>query len=449
MTNSAPPNKTSKLRLPVVAIVGRPNVGKSTLFNRIVGRRLSIVHEQEGVTRDRMAVETDWVGHSFFLVDTGGYIPKSEDVIDREVRKQAITAIDEADVIMLMVDSVVGITWEDEEIAKRAKRSKKPVVLLANKADNQGVVDQTHVFYRLGLGEVYPISALNGRSIGDALDIVVATFGEIQVEEETDENVIRFAIVGMPNSGKSSLTNALLGAERQIVTNIPGTTRDSINTSFKHFDQPYEMIDTAGLRRKAKVDDTIEYYSSIRTQQAIKSAHVVIVLIDAEKGFVSHDARVIEEVIKAGKGLIVGVNKWDLIKKTTNTMRDMQQAMIDDMFELRHYPIQFISTLERRRIFKLVDLVKQIHEEQHKRIQTRHLNLFLEDVVARLQPASPKGKEIKLNYCSQVAVNPPVIVIFTNHPDLIKTAYKRYLENRFRELFGFTGVPIRIAFRQK
>ncbi|MEA3288513.1 MAG: ribosome biogenesis GTPase Der [Candidatus Marinimicrobia bacterium] len=449
MTNSTLPQTTTKMRLPVVAIVGRPNVGKSTLFNRIVGKRLSIVHEREGVTRDRMAIETDWAGYSFFLVDTGGYIPKSEDIIDREVRKQAIIAIDEADVIMLMVDSMVGITWEDEEIVKRARRSKKPLVLLANKADNNELENQTHVFYQLGLGEVFPVSALNGRSIGDALDKVVSTFEEIQIEEKVDENVIRFAIVGMPNAGKSSLTNALLGEERQIVTDIPGTTRDSINTSFKYYDQTYEMIDTAGLRRKAKVSDSLEYYSSIRTQQAIKSADVVIVLIDAEKGFVSHDARVMEEVISAGKGLIVGVNKWDLIKKSTNTMRDMKQAMVDDMYALRHYPIQFISILERRRMFKLVDLVKQIHEEQQKRIQTRQLNLFLEDVVARLQPAAPRGKEIKLNYCSQVAVEPPVIVIFTNHPDLIKTAYKRYIENRFRELFGFEGVPVRIAFRKK
>ncbi len=438
-----------ELRLPVVAIVGRPNVGKSTLFNRIVGKRLSIVHEQEGVTRDRVAVETDWAGHSFFLVDTGGYIPSSENIIDKEVRKQAITAIDEADVIMLIVDSVVGITWEDEEIVKKAKRSKKPMVLCANKADNAAIENQAHIFYQLGTGEVFPISALNGRSIGDALDKVVSTFGEINIEETVDENVIRFAIVGMPNAGKSSLTNALLGVDRQIVTDIPGTTRDSVNTTFNYFEQSYEMIDTAGLRRKAKVTDSVEYYSTIRTQQAIKSAHVVIVLIDAEKGFVSHDARVMEEVLAAGKGLIVGVNKWDLIKKETNTMRDFKQGLIDDMFELRHYPIQFISTLERRRIFKLVDLVKQINEAQQKRIQTRQLNLFLEDAVARLQPASPQGKEIKLNYCSQVAVEPPVIVIFTNHPDLIKTAYKRYIENRFREQFGFEGVPIRIAFRKK
>jgi GTP-binding protein len=437
------------MRLPVVAIVGRPNVGKSTLFNRIVGKRMSIVHEQEGVTRDRIAMETDWAGHPFFLVDTGGYMPDAEGVIDKEVRKQAVMAIDEADVVILVVDAVVGITWEDEEIVKKARRSRKPLVLAANKSDNDLIQNQSHVFYQLGLGEVFAISALNGRSIGDMLDKVVETFGEIEIEEELAEDVIRFAIVGMPNAGKSSLTNALLGVDRQIVTDIPGTTRDSINTSFKYFDQHYEMIDTAGLRRKAKVSDSIEYYSSVRTQQAIKSAHVVIVLIDAEKGFVSHDARVMEEVIQAGKGLIVGVNKWDLIEKETNTMRDFKQGLIDDMFALRHYPIQFISTLERRRIFKLVDLVKQIHEEQKKRIPTRQLNLFLEDAVARLQPAAPQGREIKLNYCSQVAVEPPVIVIFTNHPDLIKTAYKRYIENRFREVFGFEGVPIRITFRKK
>ncbi|NQV29278.1 MAG: ribosome biogenesis GTPase Der [Candidatus Marinimicrobia bacterium] len=437
------------MRLPVVAIVGRPNVGKSTLFNRIVGKRLSIVHEQEGVTRDRMAVETDWAGHQFFLVDTGGYIPVSDDIIDREVRKQATIAIDEADVIMLMVDTKVGITWEDEEIVKRARRSKKPIVLLANKTDNNSLEMQSHEFLKLGVGPAFAISALNGRSIGDALDQVISTFGEIQIDDHVAEDAIRFAIVGMPNSGKSSLTNALLGRDRQIVTNIPGTTRDSINTTFNYFEQQYEMIDTAGLRRKAKVTDSVEYYSSVRTQQAIKTSHVVIVLIDAEKGFVSHDARVMDEVLKAGKGLIIAVNKWDLITKTTNTMRDFKQNMIDDMFELRHYPIQFISTLERQRIFKVVDLVKQIHEEQRKRIQTRQLNLFLEDIVARLQPPSPHGKEIKLNYCSQVAIEPPVIVIFANYPDLITTAYKRYIENQFREMFGFEGVPIRLSFRKK
>ena len=438
-----------ELRLPVVAIVGRPNVGKSTLFNRIIGQRLSIVHEQEGVTRDRVAMETDWAGHQFYLVDTGGYIPQSEDIIDREVRKQAVTAIDEADVIVVMVDSVVGITWEDEEIIKKARKSKKPLVLLANKADNPELEAASSEFYQLGVDEVFPISALNGRSIGDALDKIVATFDRIEIVDIIDETAIRFAIVGMPNAGKSSLTNALLGVDRQIVTDIPGTTRDSINTTFKYYGQSYEMIDTAGLRRKAKVNDSVEYFSSIRTQQAIKSAHVVIVLIDAEKGFVSHDARVIEEVISAGKGLIVGVNKWDTIEKSTNTMRDFKQEMIDQMYVLRHYPIQFISVLERRRIFKLVDLVKQIHEEQQKRVATRQLNLFLEDAVVRLQPPSPQGKEVKLNYCSQVAVEPPVIIIFTNYPDLIKTSYRRYIENRFRETFGYVGVPIRITFRKK
>jgi GTP-binding protein len=437
------------LRLPIVAIVGRPNVGKSTLFNRIVGKRLSIVHEQEGVTRDRIAIETDWAGHHFFLVDTGGYIPQSENIIDSEVRKQAILAVNEADVIMLLVDAVVGITWEDEEIFKQARKSKKPLILVVNKADNDLLETQSHEFYRLGAGEVFPISALNGRAVGDVLDKVVSSFLKIDLEESIDENAIRFAIVGMPNAGKSSLTNALLGVDRQIVTDIPGTTRDSINTSLKYFGQTYEMIDTAGLRRKAKVNDSIEYFSSIRTQQAIRSSHVVIVLIDAEKGFVSQDARVMEEIIKAGKGLIVGVNKWDLIKKSTNTMRDFKQDLIDQMYVLRHYPIQFISTLERNRIFKLVDLVKQIHEEQQKRIPTRRLNLFLEDLVARLQPPSPHGKEIKLNYCSQVAVEPPVIVIFSNHPDDIKTSYKRYIENRFRETFGFEGVPVRISLRKK
>lgn len=437
------------MRLPVVAIVGRPNVGKSTLFNRIVGRRMSIVHEHEGVTRDRIAVETDWAGHPFFLVDTGGYMATPDGIIDKEVRKQAVAAIDEADVVILLLDAVVGITWEDEEIVKKARRSKKPLVVAANKADNDAIQHQAHVFYQLGLGEVFAVSALNGRSIGDMLDKVISTFGEIEIEDEIDESVIRFAIVGMPNAGKSSLTNALLGKDRQIVTDIPGTTRDSINTTFKYFEQQYEMIDTAGLRRKAKVNDSIEYYSSLRTQQAIKSSHVVIVLIDAQKGFVSHDARVIEEVIAAGKGLIVAVNKWDLVEKSTNTMRDFKQGLIDDMFVLRHYPIHFISTLERRRIFKLVDQVKEINEAQQKRIQTRHLNNFLEDAVSRLQPAAPQGKEIKLNYCTQVAIEPPVIVIFTNHPDLIKTAYKRYIENRFRELFGFEGVPIRMSFRKK
>lgn len=436
------------MRLPVVAIVGRPNVGKSTLFNRIVGKRLAIVHEQEGITRDRMAREAEWTGHSFMLVDTGGYIPKGGDIIDKEVKKQALQAVEEADVILLMVDTRIGITAEDESIARVVLRSGKPFLVLANKADNEILDRDTGIFHRMGVKTIYPISGLNGRRIGDMLDAVVAHFDAIELENES-EDAIRFAVVGMPNAGKSSLTNALLGRDQQIVTNIPGTTRDAIDTEFTYYGQRYVMVDTAGLRRRAKINDSVEYFSSLRTQQAIRSAEVVVALVDAEKGFAVQDARVMEEVIRKGKGLIVAVNKWDLVPKTDKTMKAYTQSLIDELFVLRHYPILFISTTERRRIFKVVETVKEIHAARQERIGTRALNLFLEDVQQRKQPPAVQGRELKLNYISQVRTAPPLIIIHSNHPTLIPTSYKRYLENRFRETFGFRGVPLSFQFRQK
>ncbi len=434
--------------IPTVAIMGRPNVGKSTLFNRVVGKRLAIVHEREGITRDRVVMEAEWAGNQFYLVDTGGYIPKGGDVIDKEVKKQAELALDEADVVVLLVDSVVGITAVDETIAKLAKRSKKPLILAANKADNDQLERDSNIFLQLGVGKVYPISALNGRAVGDLLDAVVAEFGEIGVLE-LDENVIRFSIVGMPNAGKSSLTNAILGRDQQIVTDIPGTTRDSINSRFKYYGHEFEMIDTAGLRKKARVHDSVEYYSTIRTQQAIRASDVVVTIIDAEKGFASQDARVIDEIISQGKGLIVAVNKWDLIEKDNKTLKNYAQNLVDEMFLLRHYPIVFISAKERQRIFRIVEKVQEIHSTRQQRIGTRQLNLFLEDAYSRRQPPAVKGNEIKLNFCSQVRTAPPLIIVFTNYPKLIPASYKRFLENRFRETFGFQGVPITIQFRHK
>ncbi len=436
------------MSLPIVAILGRPNVGKSTLFNRIIGRRLAIVHEHEGITRDRVAAEADWNGRDFLLVDTGGYMPQTETVIDLAVRQQAEQALQEADVAILVVDAMVGPTAEDEVIAKLIQRSGKPYVLAANKAESQQLDRDAQVFYQLGVEQIFPVSAMNGRAIGDLLDQVTGRLTALP-EKPSEEDLIRFAIVGRPNVGKSSLTNALLGVEQQIVTDIPGTTRDAINARIKYYGQTYEMIDTAGLRKKARVKDAVEYCSPLRTQQAIPQADVVVPLIDAERGFETQDAKVIDEVIAAGKGLVVAVNKWDLIEKDHHTTREFSQAILDELPYLRHYPILFISARTRQRIFKVVETVKRVSEERQRRITTRALNLFLEGLVARKQPPAVQGREIKLNYCSQVRSGPPVIIIFSNHPKLLPMAYRRFLENQFRDKFGFQGVPLNIQYRKK
>lgn len=438
------------VKLPVVAIVGRPNVGKSTLFNRILGRRHAIVHQSEGVTRDRVITPADWAGRDFYLVDTGGYISGSDDAIDSAVRNQSVLAMDSADVILFVVDVQVGPTKEDLEVIRILRRSQKPVILVVNKVDNQERTIDLADFYSLGLPNVMGVSALNGRSVGDLLDEVIKSLPAAGIGlDSAADGSIPLAIVGMPNAGKSSLTNALLGEDRQIVTAVPGTTRDAVDAQFKYYGQTMTLMDTAGLRHRTKLDDSVEYYSALRTQHAIDQAEIVVMIIDAEKGMGNQDQRIMSQVIQEKKGLIVVVNKWDLIEKETNTMRDYQDEMIYQFDTLKHYPILFISALHKRRIQKVLEMIMAVHADYHKKVSTRQLNLFLETVMTKRQPPAVKGKEIKFKFVNQVSAAPPRFVFFSNHPKLIPTEYQRFLENQFRQTFGFQGVPIQLHFHAK
>jgi|FLOH01.1.fsa_nt_gi GTPase len=436
------------IKLPVISIVGRPNVGKSTLFNRIVGHRKAIVHETEGITRDRMSFEAEWVGYRFLIEDTGGYIPQSKDLIDQAVKAASLSAIDSADFIIFLVDATTGITKEDEALARVVKRSKKPFILASNKIDNEMMVGESGVFYGLGMGEVHPLSALNGRRVGDFLDEIVKSLDQLPPMEEVGP-VIKFALVGRPNAGKSSLTNALLGIEKQIVTDVPGTTRDSINSKFRYYDEDYEMVDTAGLRKRTKVDNSPEFYSTVRTQHAITAADVVVLVVDATENFNRQDAKLATDILEANKGLIIAVNKWDLIEKDSKSTKRFEDEIVYDMDTLKNYPIIFVSALSKQRIFKIVDLVKEIHGKRQQKIATRKLNTWLEGSIGRYHPPAISGYEVKINYVTQVAIQPPVFVFYCNHPTSITEAYKRYLENRLRETFDFFGVQIRLFFRDK
>ena len=435
---------------PVIAIVGRPNVGKSTFFNRLLNQKKSIVDATEGITRDRIYGKVDWVGHSMTFVDTGGYIPEDLDIFNSAVREQAQEAISEADLILFMVDGKQDPTSSDKTLAQFVRQSGKKSIMVVNKCDDLDSNKQIHGFFELGIDPILPVSALNGRLTGDLLDSILGQLNlkEAKITEEVDEGM-SLAIVGMPNVGKSSLTNALLQKKQSIVTPIAGTTRDSIDSYLKYYGKTITLVDTAGLRKKSKVSDNIEFYSTVRAQRSILNCDVALVLIDAEKGFTKQDKTIMEEVITKGKGLVIIVNKWDLIKKETQTMKNFSDEIEYQFKALSHYPILYISALTKQRVSKVLGVAKGVFELRKKSIKTSILNKFLQKTIRLQSPPATHGKVINLNYMIQVSTGPHLFVIYTNYPKLVPTGYKRFIENQLREEFDLLGIPIRISFRKK
>ncbi|MBQ3486950.1 MAG: ribosome biogenesis GTPase Der [Clostridia bacterium] len=433
---------------PLVAIVGRPNVGKSTLFNKLIGRRLSIVEDTPGVTRDRIYADAEWLTHSFTLIDTGGIEPASEDIIAVQMRRQAELAIETADVILFLVDGREGLTAADEEVAAMLRRSNKPVVLAVNKLDAPKYNDAIYEFYALGLGDPIIISAGQGLGLGDMLDEVCAHFPEETAEE--GEHPLNIAVVGKPNVGKSSLVNAILGEERCIVSNIPDTTRDAVDTPFTVDGEPFVLVDTAGIRRKRAVEDeTIERYSVIRSLAAVRRADVVLIVVDAEQGLSEQDVKIAGYVHEEGKPSVLVVNKWDLIEKDTNTMNQFKKDMQVDLAFMDYVPFLFISAKTGQRVNKLLSAAKESYAQSVRRITTGTLNDIVNEAISMTEPPAMSGKRLKIYYATEVSVQPPTFVIFVNEESLVHFSYKRYMENYFRKTFGFQGTPIKIIFRNR
>jgi GTP-binding protein len=430
--------------------VGRPNVGKSTLFNRIAGGLVAIVENKPGVTRDRLYRNSEWLGRKFTLIDTGGIEFRDEAAtITVQMRRQAEIAIEEADVIILVVDGRMPPTIDDELIAQTLRRSGKSVVLAANKIENfANIEDQLYEYYSLGVGAPVPISAVHGMNIGDLLDKVVACFpaGE---EEEYDPDIIRIAVVGRPNVGKSSLVNMLLGKERVIVSNIPGTTRDAIDTAFEHEGKNYVLIDTAGMRRKGRIEELTEQYSVVRSLRAVDRSDVVLLVLDAPEGVTEQDKKIAGYIHEAGKGIILTINKWDLIEKNEKTMKKFDKQVREELAFMQYAPTIYISALTGQRVTKIIELVDFVAEQNSTRLATATLNTMLREWLHLNPPPTDKGRRLKILYVTQVGVKPPTFVFFVNDPELMHFSYRRYLENQIRENFGFEGSPIRIVVRQK
>ena len=434
---------------PIVAIVGRPNVGKSLLFNKLTGRRTAIVEDTPGVTRDRLYGDCEWNGRTFSLVDTGGIEPGTDSEMLQFMRRQAEIAIETADVIIMVTDVTVGLTAADSAVGSMLQRSKKPVVLAVNKCDSVGQVNaDVYEFYALGLGDPIEVSAVHGHGTGDLLDACVAAFPE-EVEEEEDEDVIKVAIIGKPNVGKSSLLNRILGEERVIVSNAAGTTRDAIDSYFENEHGKYLFIDTAGMRRKSKVDDAIERYSNLRTVSAIERADVCLILVDAQEGVTDQDTKIAGLAHEAGKASIIVVNKWDAVEKDTNTMAKMTEEVRRDLAYMTYAPVVFLSALTGQRVDRIFEEINAVSNAAAMRITTGMLNNILEDAMARVQPPSDKGRRLKIYYMTQAGVKPPHFVIFCNDARLFHFSYQRYLENQIRSVFGLVGTPVRITIRQK
>jgi len=433
----------------IIAIVGRPNVGKSTLFNRLVQRREAIVDSVSGVTRDRHYGKSDWNGKEFSVIDTGGYIKGSDDIFEEEIRKQVILAIEEADIIVFVVDVEAGITPMDTEVAKLLRKVKKPIFVTVNKVDNAMRDADAVEFYNLGLGGYHTISSINGSGTGDLLDAVAAEMPEPEPIDLEKEELPRFAVVGRPNAGKSSFINALIGKERNIVTNIAGTTRDSIDTKYNRFGFDFNLVDTAGIRKKSKVKEDLEFYSVMRAVRTIEYADVIILIVDATRGFEGQDQNIFWLAEKNKKGVIILINKWDLVEKETNTMRDYEAAVRKEIAPFTDVPIIFISVLNKQRIFKAIESAVEVFENRKTRIATSKFNETMLEIIKSYPPPAIKGKFVKIKYCMQLPTRTPQFAFFCNLPQYVKDAYRRFLENKLREIYNFSGVPIIIYFRQK
>lgn len=435
------------MSLPLVAVVGRPNVGKSTFFNKVVGKRLSIVEDTPGVTRDRIYAEAEWCGIHFALIDTGGIEPDSKDIILSQMREQAEMAIDTSDVILFMVDGKEGLTAADREVGEMLMKTGKKVILTVNKIDRPDLPDDFYDFYELGLGEPIPISSANMLNLGDLLDEIVASFPEGAGTEE--DETIKIAMIGKPNVGKSSLVNKLLGENRVIVSPIAGTTRDSIDTPFEFDGDPYTLIDTAGIRRKSKVNEDIEKFSVIRAVAAIERCDVCLLMIDAREGVTEQDKKIAGIAHEAGKGIIILVNKWDLVEKETNTMKKMREEIEQELGFMSYAPSLFISALTGQRVNQVMGLAKVVAENRALRVPTGQLNTIITDATMMKQPPSDKGKRLKIYYVTQVGVKPPLFSFKINSRPLMHFSYSRYLENQIRKAFGFEGTSLKFVFREK
>ncbi len=434
---------------PIVAIIGKPNVGKSRFFNYVVGQRISIVEDTPGVTRDRVYAETSWRDRDFTIIDTGGIEPETNDIILSQMRQQANIAINVADVILFMTDIKQGVTAADKEIAMMLKKSQKPIILACNKSDNYGEAPvEIYEFYNLGLGDPYPISAANAIGIGDLLDAIYEKLPPKSEKNDNDER-IKVAIIGKPNVGKSSLTNKILGEERSIVSDIAGTTRDAIDTEFENEFGKYTFIDTAGVRKKAKVNESVEKFSVMRTLFAIERADVCLVLIDAVEGVTDQDAKILGEAHEAGKGIIIVINKWDEVEKETGTLEKYKKEVYDQISYASYAPIIFISAKTGQRVNKLFEMINNVAEQNSKRISTSVINEVINEAIAVVQPPTDKGKRLKILYGTQASTKPPTFVIFVNNKELFHFSYQRYLINCFRNNFGLEGTPVRLIVREK
>ena len=433
---------------PIVAIVGRPNVGKSTLFNRLAGEKISIVKDTPGVTRDRIYAEAEWLNHRFTMIDTGGIEPKTDDLLLKYMRDQAQMAIELADSVIFLVDSKAGLTDADQEVANMLRRSQKPVVLAVNKLDNMRDISPIYEFYNLGLGDPMPISAEQGLGLGDMLDMVVETFPEQEEEEEADEK-LKIAVIGKPNTGKSSLINKLLGENRMIVSDIAGTTRDAVDTEVTYNGRSYVFIDTAGIRRQSKVNEDLERFSVLRSVSAVERCDIAILMIDATTGITEQDAKIAGIAHENGKGVIIAVNKWDAIEKDDKTMNEFGKDIDTVLSYLPYAPKIYISALTGLRLTQIYETLDQVEESILKRVPTGILNDVLYDATSMNQPPSDKGRQLRIYYMTQIGVKPPTFVIFVNNQELMHYSYKRYLENCIRKAFGFEGTPIKFIIRER